>query len=96
MKNKKRLLGVLLVATIAPATAGVANATTEYVGGGKWVHGFDTFTQETFSNYYHPSRSHGSSACNRHECHRSPNTRAGAWARSSIKATAWGNTVHWR
>jgi lactococcin 972 family bacteriocin len=67
---------------------------TSHPEGGTWNHG--TVGRVT-SDYYHPSRTHGSSVKNgRGNAWRSPDVGGGAWARSSIAKTAAGNSAYWR
>lgn len=67
---------------------------TSYPEGGTWHHG--TVGRVT-SDYYHPSRTHGSSVKNgRGQFSRSADARGGAWARTSIAKTTAGNSAYWR
>ena len=65
MKSIARTLGAAtLAAGLLFGGAAAANAETVNVGGGTWDYGVDKlFTMSTWSNYHHPSRAHGSTAC---------------------------------
>lgn len=86
----------VLALGIASAGAAVANAATNVVsvGGDKWTYGVSSGT--TFSNYYHGSKVHGSTACSSVRCAESPWTPKGRESRASTWATLGGNTAYWR
>ncbi|MFP1627016.1 lactococcin 972 family bacteriocin [Streptomyces sp. 5K101] len=67
--------GALVVATATPALAVVVNA-----GGGTWDYGTNSST--VWSNYYHGSLCHGSTAVGTYT-DRSPDTAAGRWSYAS-------------
>lgn len=79
--------GILLTTT----AAGIASA--DNVGGGIWNHGFGLTT--VYSNYYHPSTCHGSTAIGTVKNY-SGNTNPGVWAYASSQRTSSGtNQAYW-
>ncbi|MCY9787584.1 lactococcin 972 family bacteriocin [Nocardiopsis sp. EMB25] len=57
---RRTTVTVLLTSGLALGAAGIAAADVDYVGGGTWYHGI-TETR-VYSNYYHGSVCHGSTA----------------------------------
>lgn len=94
-KLKNIVAAAVLTAGLVAGGASAANATTEYVGGGTWDYGVNYGTLVTWSDYHHPSRVHGSTACNANNCKASGAKPAGVWSRASITATWGGNTAYW-
>lgn len=79
--------GVLLPA------GGVAPKYTSHPEGGTWVHGTDN---GVYSNYYHPTKRHGSTAMNgRGQSNKATNVAGGLWSRASIAKTWAGNSAYW-
>lgn len=69
--------------------------TTEYVGGGEWNWGIDKLNDEVFSDYYHASLYHSSTATSKHGEDKDYNV-AGKWSQASVKYSALGgNKVNW-
>ncbi|MFD6949072.1 bacteriocin biosynthesis protein [Nocardiopsis sp. TSRI0078] len=93
----KRTVATLAIAAgLTAATAGAAFAAVEYVGGGKWSHGFTGAPRvgDVYSNYYHGSYCHGSTAFG------TTTDRATAYAGSTSYASATrafsNNQTYWR
>lgn len=88
---KKRLskaaIAVSLGAALVFGGATAANATTEYVGGGTWKYGVEKVggtNWMSYSNFYHGSQKHRSTACvNYTDCTRSADRYGGVWAKAS-------------
>lgn len=92
--NMRRVFAtVSLAAGITIGSAGAALAVTEYVGGGAWDHGF-MGNDYVYSNYYHGSVCHGSTAVGTYT------SRASAPAGSTSYAQApranSNNETYWR
>ncbi|MBB4071312.1 lactococcin 972 family bacteriocin [Canibacter oris] len=92
--NKKMIPTVLVSVGLVFAGAAAANAVVTYPAeGGTWDYGVDSST--IWSNYYHSTRSHGSSVRN---CHgsltRSPNVGPGHWSHATRYdgCTGWFKT----
>ena len=98
MKTIARTLGAAtLAAGLLFGGAAAANAETVKVGGGTWDYGVDKlFTMSTWSNYHHPSRAHGSTACSSSTCKRSATAPAGKWSKAQGRSTWSGNQAYWR
>lgn len=92
-KLSKGLATGLLSTGLLIAGAGVAEAAQHYVGGGIWTEGMDS--KNTYSNYYHPSRHHGSTACNAFGCDRK-SAPAGKTSFAAVPRTSFGNKTYWR
>ncbi|GAA0925768.1 lactococcin 972 family bacteriocin [Nonomuraea longicatena] len=73
---------------------GVTTTEVVNVGGGTWDYG-TTSSRGTWSNYYHGSRWHGSSAQGTY-FDRSPCVRPGAWSRAWAPRASSGNRAWWR
>lgn len=95
-KVKKGFTAGILSAGLVLSGAGAANAAISYVGGGTWDHGVTYTTNKVWSNYYHPDRAHGSTACNKDSCNRSATVPPKRWSYASIRASWGGNTTYWR
>lgn len=67
---------------------------TEYAGGGTWDHGISI--DQVWSNYYHGTKIHGSTAENTNGQYFSGWKDPGVWSYKSIKASLWGNKVYWK
>lgn len=80
-----------LAGVLAFGGASAANATTTYIGGGTLDHGVDIGYRLTWSNYYHFSKSHGSTACSTVSCTRSDRAPARYWSFADRPNTLWGN-----
>ncbi|MDV6013001.1 lactococcin 972 family bacteriocin [Haloechinothrix sp. LS1_15] len=67
----------------------------EFVGGGEWHYGTSAFSG--YSNYYHGTRCHGSTAISGDNIVRSPDTPAGNWAYAEVSRDGF-STIHayWR
>lgn len=90
------LATVGVAAGLALGGGGVANATTTYPSeGGTWDYGVDYWVMKTWSNYYHPSRVHHSTACSASACTQSGWVPAGYWSNASRLATWGGNTAYY-
>ncbi|WP_204576891.1 lactococcin 972 family bacteriocin [Clavibacter michiganensis] len=98
MKRALRITsGLCLLAALLLGGAGAANAVTKNVGGGTWQYGTGFSPSAiTYSNYNHPSKKHGSTACKSVECVRSATVPANSWSRASLHATPGGNSSYWR
>lgn len=81
-KVKARIFAVVTMVSLL-ASVGVADAAVEYPKeGGKWEYGTDG--PSIWSNYYHKTRSHGSSVRNCHgDLTRSPVVNPGQWSNAS-------------
>ncbi|MBM7051652.1 lactococcin 972 family bacteriocin [Rothia sp. ZJ1223] len=60
---KKSLITLTLGVSLLGGVA-AANAATISGGGGTWDYGTTYLTMKTWPKYHHPSRAHGSTACN--------------------------------
>jgi lactococcin 972 family bacteriocin len=61
--------------------------------GGTWSHGTN---DGVYSNYYHPSKRHGSTAMNgRGNSNRVTGIASGSWSYASISKTTAGNSAYW-
>ena len=87
----------LIVLATSLVSVSTAFATTTYPSeGGKWDYGVSPLTT-VYSNYYHATRTHGSTACNGiGGCTRSVDTQRGNTSYASRTPTAWGNTAYYR
>ncbi|MBB4071681.1 lactococcin 972 family bacteriocin [Canibacter oris] len=95
MKNlRKKSATVLLAAGIIFAGTGTAGAAIS-AGGGSWDYGVDYWSMKTWSNYYHATKVHSSTACNANRCVSSGPTPKDRWSYASLRATWGGNTSYW-
>lgn len=66
-------------------------------GGGSWTYGTNGPNNTAYSNFYHPTRKHGSSVQNgRGNLNQSGTVLGGATAKSSISKTTAGNLAFYR
>lgn len=86
-------LGLAAALSVGGATA--ASATTSYMGGGWLDYGVDYGYMNVWSNYFHSSKSHGSTACNSMSCNRSDVAPANKWSWANIGATYGGNKSYY-
>lgn len=97
--KKRTIIGTISSVALASSllTAGAAFATTVYPPeGGTWSYGVQP-TATVYSNYYHGSLTHGSTACNGYPaCTRSADRPAGTTSYASRVPTLWGNTAYYR
>ncbi|MBB6174869.1 lactococcin 972 family bacteriocin [Nocardiopsis mwathae] len=96
MNSAKRIsIAVLMAAGIVVGTAGAA-AAIEKVGGGKWDHGVSGLPRSgpVWSNYYHPSTCHGSTAVGVTTVRAS--ARQGLWSNATTLRAAGNNQTYWR
>jgi lactococcin 972 family bacteriocin len=64
-----------------------------YPEGGTWSHGTN---DGVYSNYYHPSKRHGSTAMNgRGLSHKVTGIPSGSWSYARIGKTMAGNSAYW-
>jgi lactococcin 972 family bacteriocin len=84
------LAGVLAVGGMS-----AANAATSYPDGGTFDYGVDYGYMTVWANYFHGSKSHGSTACNRSSCTRSDRADANRWSFSDRTATWGGNSSYY-
>lgn len=97
MKRAAKVLATVgLGGALAMGAASGAHAAISYPGGGTWNQGTSYVTMNTWSNYLHGSKAHGSTACNANRCNRSDTVPPGLWSYASIRATWGGNTTYWR
>jgi lactococcin 972 family bacteriocin len=99
MRLKKFGLVAVLAVSASVATAGAAYATTSYPDGGTWNYETNIFVTggPVFSNYYHPSQRHGSTAVNgQGGSDRSADRPGGTWSYASTPGTWWGNSAYYR
>lgn len=91
---KRFFVTVIATAGITAAATGTAAAaiTTDYVGGGEWIHG--TTDAVVLSEYFHKSKCHGVSAVGKTT--ERDSASAGKWARTSARKALWGNESYWR
>lgn len=93
MKSMRRMATAAVVsALLAIGGAGAAHAATTYPAGGVWTHGANPIV---YSNYYHPSRWHGSTAVGRYT-YRSALVAPGRWSVASAPRKAHGNRAYYR
>ncbi|EPY2275055.1 lactococcin 972 family bacteriocin [Clostridium sporogenes] len=88
--NKKIASIALLISILGSTTTAFAY---QYVGGGQWDHGI-TYAK-VWSNYYHSSAVHGSTAGNKNGKYFSGWKSPGAWSYKKINASVYGNTAYW-
>lgn len=98
MKNKnRRIIGALIASGLALGGALViaapANATTAYPEGGTWNYGFKGVT--VYSDYYHASKKHRTTACRSNFCARSEDKPGGSWATQGVQSSATGNQSYY-
>ncbi|MFE7116210.1 lactococcin 972 family bacteriocin [Streptomyces sp. NPDC057654] len=91
-KNKKSLkiavaAGVLIVAGAAPALA-----TVKEVGGGTWDYGAGT--SQVWSNYYHPTKCHGSTSVGK--TIQSDTAPKDEWSFTQVEAALYGNETYYK
>ena len=93
MKFSKKILATVALSASLFGGASAANAAIHNVGGGTWDQGVNYLVMNTWSNYHHPSKAHGSTACSAKGCDRAtaPPNR---WSKASIRATWGGNTSY--
>lgn len=94
--RRKNIFAVTAVVLSLFAGASAADAARSYPDGGTWDRGRNLWTGTVYSNYHHPSRVHGSTACNSRDCNRSPLVPRNQWSYASIKDTTGGNTTFYR
>lgn len=94
MKTRTVLTGSLLLVTASTLSAGAAFATVTYPGGGTWDQGLTSTV--TYSNYYHGSLTHGSTAQSDYGTSRSPNITPGYWSNAQVKRSDHNNKTYWR
>jgi lactococcin 972 family bacteriocin len=83
---------MVLAAGMSLGTAGAASATVSHPSGGTWDTGAGS--QEIWSYYYHPSKTHRSSCSG--ETYTSSGWKArGVWAYSWARAKWFGNKTHY-
>ncbi len=91
------MMGVLLASGLALGgaltVAAPANATTAYPEGGTWNYGFKGVT--VYSDYYHPSKKHRTTACRSDFCARSTDQYGGNWASQGVQSSAKGNESYY-
>lgn len=94
LKNKVVSMALAAGALTIGATLGAtpANAYTSYPEGGTWDYGN---SGKTWSNYYHGSKKHRSTACNSYTCLRSADAAKGNWSYASVSWTVTGNTWYY-
>lgn len=83
----KKSLATLALGSSLFAGAAAANAVQVSAGGGTWNYGVNYVTMTTWSNYHHPTRAHGGTACNKVACNPSDTIPGGVWSKVAIKAT---------
>ncbi|QJW35926.1 lactococcin 972 family bacteriocin [Cellulosimicrobium protaetiae] len=96
---RRAFIGAALSVGIVAAGATAAYATRVSAGGGTWDYGVTSLTASyNWSDYYHGSRSHGSSVTGDDGLDRSPCRSRGTWSYSS----AWDSNpfrvdkAYWR
>ncbi|WP_017569942.1 lactococcin 972 family bacteriocin [Nocardiopsis halotolerans] len=94
MKNSIRRTAatVLLASGLAVGATGTALAVVEYVGGGRWEHGFSAGS--VYSNYFHGGVCHGSTAVGTYTDRTS--APAGYTSYATAPEARWGNKTYWR
>ncbi|MDR0951133.1 MAG: lactococcin 972 family bacteriocin [Candidatus Ancillula sp.] len=78
--------GLILAGAAAPAFS------AQNVGGGTWKY---NMTDIVYSDYYHPSVNHGSTACNWSKCDKQQWNDAGTWSHAQVGRGITGNKVYW-
>jgi len=93
MKSIKRAVALIAISCgLLVGGAAAANADTDYPDeGGTWEHGFSWTI--VYSAYWHPDRTHGSTACNAYLCEHSGWYSRGYKSWTQVPTTYWGNTV---
>ncbi|MEU1898521.1 lactococcin 972 family bacteriocin [Nocardiopsis dassonvillei] len=82
-----------IAAGLTAGTAGVAAAAVSYVGGGTWYHGLTSSV--VYSDYFHGSRCHGSTAVGRYTV-TSAAYLPGYTSRASAPRALSNNESYWR
>lgn len=81
----KKFVLTMLIAIIISTSAGVANAYQINISGGKWNYGISN--TYVWSNYYHGSKGHGSTAIGKYTSF-SGYTKRGNWSYASAHAVS--------
>ncbi len=93
MNALKRTCATLLIsAGLTAGAVGVAAAAVEYVGGGIWDHGLTSSI--VYSDYYHGSVCHGSTAVGTKTVRAS--APAGYWSLADAPRDIANNQAYWR
>ncbi|MBQ8999834.1 MAG: lactococcin 972 family bacteriocin [Clostridium sp.] len=93
-KNIKKALTSMVVAGMVLSNSVVAMAATKQVDGGNW--GYGTNLTKCYSNYYHGSKSHNSTAINGNATSSySGQTSAKYTSYASVSRTLKGNTAYY-
>lgn len=97
MSKRTHLIAlVTLTGALTLGGAAAAEATTVNVGGGTWDYGGSFLTTWTYSNYIHPTKNHGSTACNANSCDESGPTPRNVWSKARVHSTlSGGNKTYW-
>lgn len=96
MTTVKKILFALVTIVCLFAGANAADAARSYPEGGTWDSGRNLWTGKVYSNYHHPNRVHGSTACNAKSCNRSKLVNPNQWSYASIMDTTGGNVSYYR
>lgn len=86
------MLSVVVGAGLMVGGASSAEAKIVSAGGGVWNTGRHV---TVWSNYYHLSKNHRSTACNERKCNKSSTVAPWNWSYASIEATWSNNTTYW-
>ena len=93
-KNIKKVLTSMLVAGVILSNSIIAMAATVQVDGGTWAYG--TNVTKCYSNYYHGSRAHNSTAINGNAtASYSGQVSAKNTSYASVSKTLTGNTAYY-
>lgn len=93
MKMKKALAALALTGALS-SVAGAAVAATVYpIEGGQWNYGFTGV--DSYSDYLHNARCHGSTVINDWGTSRSVDTSPGYWSNARVGATPWTNNNYY-
>lgn len=100
MRKKKQSIlagaaGVVASAGLLFGAAAPASAAVETPEGGLWDYGVNYWVLNTWSDYYHETDAHGSTACSANACDESGTVPGGQWSEASISATWGGNTAYY-
>ncbi|MDR1187008.1 MAG: lactococcin 972 family bacteriocin [Bifidobacteriaceae bacterium] len=91
---RKVISSLLLAGVLAVGGAAIALANTTYPPeGGRWDWGVN---DNCYSNYYHGSKTHGSTASSANGVDRSEDIERGFTSYAAVKASGSGNNAYYR
>ena len=91
MRLRTKVTATVIAVAALTGGAVAANAVTEPREGGTFSYGAHDSNRGTYSDYYHASRPHNSTAGSATSYLTSPWTSAGSWSRASVPSSLFGN-----